>query len=384
MKKLAIITTHPIQYYAPIFQLLAERGQIEIMVFYTWGERVLSKFDPGFGIPVAWDIPVLQGYPYTWAENRARDPGTHHFGGIHTPGLVGQVLRWKPDAVLIFGWSWRGHLRAMRAFKHRIPVFFRGDSTLLNERGGLKGRLKTVFLKWVYRHIDVAFYVGTNNQAYFRRYGVGENQLVFAPHATDNDRFRAEPAGAGDAIRNSLGIRPDEVLLLYAGKFEEVKNVALLLDVFQQLAEPAVHLLLVGNGPLEAALKAAGDHPRVHFMDFRNQTAMPAIYLAADLFCLPSLSESWGLTVNEAMACGRAVLVSDRVGCAADLVSEANGAVFRSGSHADLLRRLTHLIRSRKELQAMGHCSAQRIAEWNFERIADAIEQQVLSGKENS
>jgi len=67
MKKLAIITTHPIQYYAPIFKLLSERKKIEICVFYTWGKDALKdKFDVGFGKKIEWDIPLLEGYNYNF------------------------------------------------------------------------------------------------------------------------------------------------------------------------------------------------------------------------------------------------------------------------------------------------------------------------------
>src|SRR4051794_34919717 len=102
-KRLAIITTHPIQYYAPVFRLLAERKKIETMIFYTWGEQSQQKFDPGFNQTIQWDIPLLDGYPYTWVENISAEPGTHHYKGIVNPGLIQQVKDWKPDAVLIVG-----------------------------------------------------------------------------------------------------------------------------------------------------------------------------------------------------------------------------------------------------------------------------------------
>ena len=61
-KKIAIVTSHPIQYYAPLFRLLAKK--VELKVFYTWGKEALVKFDPGFGKKVEWDIPLLDGYEY--------------------------------------------------------------------------------------------------------------------------------------------------------------------------------------------------------------------------------------------------------------------------------------------------------------------------------
>lgn len=375
-KRLAIVTTHPIQYYAPIFKLLQQRGAIEIMVFYTWGEQSAKKYDPGFGATVSWDIPLLDGYPYTWIENTSADPGTHHYKGIINPELNHQISDWKPDAIMVIGWAWQSHLKTIRFFKGNIPVYFRGDSTLLAEPKGIKGLIKSIFLKWVYKHVDVAFYVGINNKAYFKKYGLKDDQLVFAPHAIDNERFGQDCSVQANELRSSIGLKHDDILVLFAGKFEPVKNVALLVSAFIKLNRPGVHLLLVGNGMLEGQIRELAANDRnIHFKGFTNQSEIPGVYQACDLFCLPSVSESWGLAVNEAMACGRAVLVSDTVGCAADLVKEGStGSVFKCGDENDLLSHLELLTRSKEELTKFGGNSRDSIQQWSFANIAVAIE----------
>ena len=376
--RLAIITTHPIQYYAPIFKLLHERDNISIKVYYTWGEKALNKFDPGFGQKVSWDIPLLEDYKYEWVLNAANEPGTHHFKGIVNPELIEQVNLWHPDAILFFGWAYHSHLKAIRYYYKKIPVFFRGDSTLLNEPKGIKGLAKYIGLQWVYRHVNHAFYVGENNKAYFKKYGLSDGQLSFAPHAVDNSRFEKDCSKEAGELRRSLDIKDDDLLVLYAGKFDPVKNVELLLSAFVNLNKDNVKLLLVGNGALEAQLKklaSSTNSSGIHFLDFKNQSYMPVLYQAADLFCLPSLSETWGLAVNEAMACGRAVLASDNVGCAPDLVkTDYNGAVFKSGDLADLINKLQMLTQSKALLNQYGENSKTLIKNWNFLKIAEAIE----------
>lgn len=381
--KLAIITTHPIQYYAPIFRLMAQRARLDLMVFYTWGESSAKKFDPGFGATVNWDIPLLEGYPYTWADNISQDPGTHHFRGIITPGLIAQIEDWGADALLVFGWAWQGHLKTLRYFKGKIPIYFRGDSTLRAENTGPKRWVKSLFLRWVYRHVDLAFYVGTRNLAYFKKYGLNDRQLVFAPHAIDNERFGRDREAEAEALRSALGIKREAILLLYAGKFEPVKNVAQLVAAFRQLLHPGLHLLLVGNGPLEASLRQlASATPlagNIHFRDFTNQSTMPVVYQACDLFCLPSVSETWGLAVNEAMACGKAVLVSEQVGCAPDLVREyRTGLVFKGYPPRTLESCLSRLTRSKRELAELGENARSMIQDWSFEHIVTAIENCLL------
>jgi len=383
MKRLAIITTHPIQYYAPVFQLLHERNNIQIMVFYTSGALSNEKFDPGFMTKIKWDIPLLQGYPYQWAENVAQDPGSHHFKGISCPALTQQIEIWQPDAMLCYGWCYDAHLKTLRHFHSKIPIFFRGDSHCLNKISIIRTLLRWTTLKWVYRNIDHAFYVGSNNKTYFEQYTPNNCRLTFAPHAIDNKRFMADHYNEAAQLRQSLGIREDELVVLYAGKFQPVKNVILLLRVFLRMNKTGVHLLLAGNGGDEARLKAMArpdTSKNIHFIDFQNQSQMAALYQSADIFCLPSLSESWGLSVNEAMASGVALLVSDRVGCAVDLVTDSNGLIFRSGSDSSLEVQLGAMIgKGKSTLKKMGRQSRSIISNWSFENQVNAIETALIN-----
>jgi glycosyltransferase involved in cell wall biosynthesis len=381
VKKLAIITTHPIQYYAPVFSLLSRRQQIHIRVFYTWSQAAISKHDPGFNKNIAWDIPLLDGYEYEWVNNTSPDPGSHHFNGIINPGLTDRVNAYRPDAVLVIGWAYKSHLKAMRYFKNKVPVLFRGDSTLLAEKGNLASLFKAIFLRWVYRHADYAFYNGINNRAYFIKYGLETRQLIFAPHAVDNTRFAASRKEEALAFRESLNAASD-MIILFTGKLEEQKDPFLLLDAFIALNKPNTHLLFAGTGVLENDLKAKAEpNKNIHFAGFQNQAALPVIYQACDLFCLPSKGETWGLVVNEAMAAGKAVLISDQCGCAADLVHEGNGAIFKSGSHEQLLSCLEKLTSDKEQLTMRGANASRDIEPWNFLNIAKAVEGAVFNLK---
>ncbi|MEX8548201.1 MAG: glycosyltransferase family 4 protein [Mucilaginibacter sp.] len=381
--RLAIITTHPIQYFAPVFQLLHKQKKLKIKVFYTLGETAQIQHDPGFGKIINWDIPLLQGYEYQFLKNTAKKPGSRNFWGIKNPDLTSEIEAWKADAILVYGWSYYSHLKVLHYFKGKISVFFRGDSTLLNQKKGVKNSIKNIFLNWVYQHVNHAFFVGTNNKAYFKKLGLKENQLTFAPHAIDNDRFSKGFLAEAEAIRTKLGIKKNKILLLFAGKFEPVKNAMLLLKAFEKLDQQNTHLLFVGNGPLEKELKAKKTvlktASRIHFLDFQNQLAMPLIYQSCDLFCMPSNSETWGLAINEAMACGKAVLVSDKVGCAVDLVFERkNGAVFQAGNMLDLTEKLGQLC-NQALLKAYGAASAQIIKDWNFNVAVKTMQEKLLN-----
>lgn len=382
--RLAIITSHPIQYYAPVFKLLHQQKKLEVKVFYTLGESGKNQYDPGFNQKISWDIPLLEGYDFQFQTNTAKKPGSDHFRGIINPNLIHEIEAWKADAILVYGWAYQAHLKAIWYFKNKIPVFFRGDSTLLNKKNSLKNSIKKLLLNWVYRHTDHAFYVGKNSKAYFEKFGLKNDQLTFVPHAIDNERFAKDYTTEALALRQKISVKPEEILILFAGKLEPVKNPDLLLNVFEKLNQPNAHLLFVGNGPLEKQLKAKKEllktASQIHFIDFQNQSAMPGIYQSCDLFCLPSKSETWGLAVNEAMACGKAVLVSDQVGCAADLVfEEKNGAVFQSENELDLVQKLQRLIQHKTLLAQFGASSFNIIQPWNFTVSVEAMQQKILS-----
>lgn len=381
MKKLAIIITHPIQYYVPVFQLLAK--QCNLKIFYTWGKEALQpKHDPGFGKTIVWDIPLLEGYEYEFLENIAPDKGSHHFKGINNPEIIKRIEYFNPDRILIYGWSYQSHLKVLRYFKGKTPVWFRGDSTLLDQQKIWKKTLRSILLHWIYKHIDKAIYVGSANKAYFLKYGIKEEQLTWAPHAIDHDRFSINRNSETEELRNQLGIPKEAILLLYAGKLEAKKDPELLLNAFIKQDNSAVHLLFAGNGKLEENLKNTlstldfSIAKRIHFIDFQNQSQMPVLYQACDLFCLPSQGpgETWGLAVNEAMACSKAILVSDKVGCAQDLVKPVgNGYIFKSKDETDLLEKLQLLCSSKDQLIKMGKQSGELIKNWTIEKQVSAI-----------
>ncbi|MGN6194472.1 MAG: glycosyltransferase family 4 protein [Ginsengibacter sp.] len=386
MRRLAIITTHPIQYNAPLFALLTARRAIEIKVFYTWGESVIDKkYDPGFGRTVRWDIPVLNGYGFEFLENVAKDKGSHHFNGIDNPSIIEVIKKFNPDGILLYGWAFKSHLKVLRYFAKKVPILFRGDSTLLDEGNLLKGITRSLFLRWIYSHIDFALYVGNNNFNYFRKSGLPAPKLIHAPHAVDNARFALiteSCAAYAEDLRKKLKIAGDSFVFLFAGKMEPKKDPVTLLEAFIECNfNNSVHLLMVGNGELDVALRERyRNKAGIHFIDFQNQFLMPAIYEIADVFVLPSTGpgETWGLSVNEAMANGKAIIVSEKCGCAADLVMDGiNGHIFKAGDINNLIKVLKNMDEDRVSVQAMKQESKRIIGEFTIEKVAETIERVV-------
>jgi glycosyltransferase involved in cell wall biosynthesis len=381
MKKLGVITSHPIQYHAPWFRHLAQERQIDLKVFYLWDFGVTERVDNGFKHKVQWDVPLLQGYEHEFVENVSSRPGTTHFRGLRNPSLTTRVSAWNPDVVLFIGYNYASFYRFLIAWdRYRAPLIFRGDSHRLVPQAGFKALARQTFISTVFRRFQAFLYVGASNREYFLYHHVPQDRLFFAPHAVDNERF------AGDAQyqrqqaaswREELGIEESQIVILFAGKFEAKKRPLDLLQAFREVDPPQATLLFAGAGELETELRRAShDHPRVRFAPFQNQSLMPRTYAAADLFVLPSCGpdETWGLAVNEAMCCGCAIIVSNQVGCAADLVHPLqNGLQFSAGNIAELSACLREALADRERLRHWGDASRSIVSDYSYDQTTQGL-----------
>ncbi len=377
--KLAIISTHPIQYHAPWFRHLAKK--LELRVFYLWDFGVTRKLDRGFNQTIQWDIPLLSGYQYEFVPNTSRNPGTHRFGGLQNPTLKKRVSGYSPSAVLMMGYNYESLYRFLCGWDgKRAPLLFRGDSHRIVKCGGTKERLRRRWISLVFKRFAAFLYVGRANQHYYQYHGIPSSKLFFAPHAVDNDFFtRAGVKADCSALswRRELGISEEDAVVMFAGKYEEKKRPLDLLTAFVRADITNAKLLFVGAGPLEANLRRrAGDHPNICFAPFQNQSVMPRTYAAADLLVLPSYGpgETWGLAVNEAMCVGRPVIVSDHVGCAQDLVFPyENGLTFPAGDVVSLANCLREALVDRERLVAWGRESRKIVGQYSYDQTTAGL-----------
>lgn len=331
--RVGFLISHPIQYYAPIFRELAKT--CDLTVYFAHRQTGEGQANAGFGVAFDWDVDLLAGYRSRFLTNVARQPSTDRFGGCDTPDIGREIADGRFDAFVVPGWGLRSYLQAVGACRRaRVPVMVRGDSQLPGRRSIAVRLAKALVYPEMMRRFDGYLYVGKRSRDYFEHYGARPSRLFFAPHCVDNDLF-------GSAKRTG-GERRERARLLFAGKLIERKHPLDLIRAAALLQNRGVRVevAFAGSGELEARLKHAAAEAGLAavFHGFVNQSALPETYAAADLLVLPSDSrETWGLVVNEAMACGLAAVVSDAVGCGPDLIDEgATGAVFPLGDIAGL------------------------------------------------
>ena len=378
--RLAVVLSHPVQYYSPWFRWMAAHAGLQLRVFYLWDAGVKPTLDPEFGKTFAWDVDLLSGYESEFVPNTSRHPGTDSFRGLRNPGLHARLAAWRPDAILLFGYNYATHLRLILwARLHRLPLVFRGDSHLLGRQTiSWKKRLP---LSLLYNQFAAFATVGLANRDYFCALGVPAKKLFPVPHCVNADHFTPASATRSEALRlrTSLGIA-DQRVILFAGKLLPAKQPRALLEAFLSLAPSRTALVFVGDGEERSAMETlAATRPDlpVRFLPFANQSEMPSRYLMADLFVLPSggLYETWGLAVNEAMHLGVPCLVSDRVGCQRDLVADGvTGWVFAAGQPGALQDALERALRGLDTgSESLRARIAERIAGYTYEAASSGL-----------
>jgi glycosyltransferase involved in cell wall biosynthesis len=380
--RLAIVLSHPTQYYSPWFRWMRAHTTLTFRVFYLSEFGLKPALDEKFKATFAWDVDLTTGYDWEFVPNLARVPDTLRFSGLHNPQLPERLERWKPDAILVFGYNYRTHVRLIAWARGRgIPLIFRGDSHLLGRvRLPL---LKRAVLKLLYRQFSAVTFVGESNRAYFRYLGVPEKKLFFAPHAVNAEHFdsgNTHHHEAAEQLRSELGVGRETRVVLFAGKLIPSKQPLALLKAFAELGVKNTALVIVGQGPeLEAMQAWTAQHPEatVRFLPFANQSEMPARYAMADLFVLPSIGpyETWGLAVNEAMHLGVPCLVSDQVGSQRDLVTDGEtGWVFRADTPSALRDKLgVALDALEKEPDRFGPAARERIQNYTYKQAAEGL-----------
>ena len=330
-RRIGVLVSHPIQYYTPIFRELARR--CDLTVFFAHRQDAAGQGQAGYGVAFDWDVDLLSGYESRFLKNVARVPSTGTFAGCNTPEIADLISAGRFDAFVVLGWSLRSYWQAVWACRRAgVPVMVRGDSQIAGQRGGVIRRVKRVIFPHMLKCFDACLYVGQRNREYLEHYGVPANRLFFSPHCVDTDAFRR----ASDAARHADGksnARRGRRRVLFVGRLVDSKRPTDVVGAAAQLVASGrpVDLVVAGAGALQVRMEEAARAGGVStcFLGFVNQSKLPAVYASSDVLVLPSIAtETWGLVVNEAMACGVPAVVSDAVGCGPDLIlSDTTGAV---------------------------------------------------------
>jgi glycosyltransferase involved in cell wall biosynthesis len=380
--RLTIVETHPIQYNAPWFRHIAGHcPELDLTVVYA--SRPTAKQQAvGYEGAFEWDSDLLHGY--RWRVVRDSLPhesfDSDHFEGIDVEEIGEVVLDTRPDVAMIAGWHSSSQLRALRTCRARgIPVIYRGDTHLGMAPHGPRRALWQLKTRAMLAAYAAYLAVGTRARQHLLAHGVNPTRIFASPHLVDNALFAAaaEPylsPVARAAARTRFELAPDDFVVLFVGRMDVRKRLGDAIAATAKLGSHAV-LLVAGDGAEAARWRseAARAGVRAVWAGFLNQRELGPVYAAADCLVLPSDRESWGLVVNEALATGLPVVVSDTCGCAPDLVIPGKtGETFSHRDVGDLEAALAR-IRERGGRATMAPACRAHVAQSSYENATAGL-----------
>ena len=374
--RLAIVASHVIQYQDPLFRLIAADPEIDLTVFYCSRHGIDRFLDADMATTLSWDIDLL-GYPHRFLWNASRDLN-RGYARLINAGVVPALVRGHYDAVIFMtGWGTVTALLGMLTCRLvRIPFFVYGDSSFPPPEDSARARIRAGLLRMLFAVTTGFMTSGVLNAAYYRHYGADPRRFFLLPWAIDNERFARESALRPDeraALRAHYGIAPDAVVFLFSAKLVERKDPFALLKAHERMRHRhRAAVVFMGDGALREPLERyAREHNLggAHFIGFVNQTAIPKHYAMADVFVLPSTYEPRGAVINEAMACGLPVVVTDRCGSIGDIVLDGDNAfIYPAGDAGALAAIMDRLVDDAALRARMGRRSREIIAGWDFAR----------------
>ena len=376
MKRLAIVASHVIQYQDPFFRLLAREPDVDLTVIYCSSAGAETYRDEDMKTTLRWDIDLLQGYRHVTLRNLGFGDG---YTRLINPGIIPAIVRGRYDAVIfMLGWGSISALLGIAACRiSQTPFFLYGDSSFPPPETSLRAKLRALFIRGVFRLASGFMISGVLNAEYYRHYGGDPKTFFLLPLAVDNERFeracRLTP-GERELLRGRYGIGPDRITFLFSAKLVARKDPLTLLRAYERMQHrDRAAIVFMGEGELRPELEkhaSAG----VYMIGFVNQADIPKHYAMCDVFVLPSLYEPRGAVINEAMACGLPVIVTDRCGSIGDVVLEGENAFIYPAGDADALARSMDALTADDALRArMAQRSREIIATWDFARGVEGV-----------
>lgn len=342
-KNIIIVVTHPIQYFVPLYQEISKERDLNLKVYYCSDETVNGGIDKHFGISIKWDIPLLEGYKFKFLKNNSwKSSFNNGFWGVINFSIIKELIRSPKSLVIVNGWSNFSYILTFivgRLVGHKMAI--RCEAPLFKEKkaNNFKYYLRRFFLKDIlFKYlIDIYFYVGSQNRKFYEYYKIEKEKLIYTPYSVNNEHFqKLNQVFDKEKLRNQFGYKMEDFIILFTGKFYEIKRPLDLLNAFLNLNLPNKKLVFVGDGKLRNQMDEFilnNSLENVNLTGFVNQTEIPKYYKMADILVLCSESETWGLSINEAMNFELPIVVYDSVGCAEDLViNNLNGIVVKKGN----------------------------------------------------
>jgi glycosyltransferase involved in cell wall biosynthesis len=370
---LAIITTHPIQYQVPLFRALSKVKKFNSKIFYASDQGInKNKLDKEFNKKFSWNISMLKGYNFSFSKkNTQYESFFLRFYNLHD-----ELRNINCNCILILGWNKLIYFQAFFfAIINKIPILLRSENNLNVDNSLIKKSIKSFFFPIFFFFFRKIFYIGKLNKFFYLYYKVKKSKLVFAPYFVDNNFFKIKKK----KIHKKFNI-------LFVGKFIDRKRPLEILKIAELLKNyEDIHFILVGDGPLLLKCKEWAIDNSLHnvtFKGFQNQLQMRNAYKNAKILINSSSYETWGLVVNEAMSAGLPCIVTERTGCALDLIKRGKtGFVYKLNDLVNLKNYILQIYSNKKNYLRMSLNSKNIVKKYHLQKSVKSISDVLISIK---
>jgi len=375
MKKIAILSSHPIQYFAPLYAHLSKNPNLDITVLYCSDFGTKNSYDHGFKQAFQWDIDLLSGYTYEFIGKNYSLREPKGFFSLICPSIINILYKNRFDVIWIHGHNYLVNILAIVFSKtFGTKVLMRCETHLLLSRNKVKRAIRPFVLGSLYKLCDAFLAIGTKNQNFYLSLGIPISKIFLTPYTTDNDRFIESIENQREnkkSLLKDIGIFNDYPNVLYISKLQKRKNPDLLIKAASKIQHDMnFNLIIAGSGEMLeecVALTKKLNVSNVFFPGFVNQKTVPSFFAVADIFVLLSHSEPWGLVINEAMSASLPIISSEEVGATADLVDSNNGfLISRTNELEETVQALKILLKNPDLRTVMGSQSLSKIQSWDF------------------
>jgi glycosyltransferase involved in cell wall biosynthesis len=371
--RVAAVVRLPAPYRDPLFHKLSQKQGISFHAFFqlkaregtAWGNKATG---------------VESKYPFAYSNFRDQ-PASGFAQRIFSAfqevrWMFKSLRRFSPDLVIIYGYFFPATFGALLwAILLRKNYALRSDSNVfIDGKRGWKSALKRRLVTQIVKRAQSILYIGTANRKYWEKYGATDAQLVEARYAVNDELFNPVSTATSE---------PDQpVKFLFVGRLIERKNAEVLLRAIKKLAADANRftLTMIGTGPLEQVVQQQLKNLGLTNLEYVGRVApddMPAVYREHDVLICPYEREPWGLTINEAMNCGLAVIAATNGTCGAALdlvVHQENGYGLTDLSAEAVANSIRYMLDQKHRLPDMKAKSLDIISEWSYEVCLQGIQ----------
>jgi glycosyltransferase involved in cell wall biosynthesis len=362
---LAIITTHPIQYQVPLFKELSKSNKFTPYIFFATDLGVnKEKINKDFNLKFSWNIKMLSGYKFFFSKNNIWNNWFLSFANLEE-----KLNRINCKYILILGWNNAIYYQAiLYAIKRKIPIFLRGENNLELKQIFFKKIVKKIIFPFFFSLFTGIFYIGKLNKVFYLFYGVPKKKLIAAPYFVDNNFFYQKKKKKYKNIFN----------ILFVGTFVNRKRPFDILKVAKTLQNyKDIKFTFIGSGPLLLHCQKWARKNflfNVNFRGFQNQLQIKKIYRHSHMLVNASSYETWGLVVNEAMSAGLPCIITNKTGCAADLIREGKtGYTYEVNDLICLKKYILKIYNNKKLYLKMSSNSKNIVKEYNVNNTVKAI-----------